>query len=131
MKRFVISGAIALLGGCCLWAQTQQGELPKAKTTTWRGILVDSGCPSSRSERPKVTSNSNSYPAVTSRDSFGLITADGKCIPFDVDSNEKVSGILKVRTNWSENVVRIKPTQVDVVGAEHGGAISVDEIQIR
>jgi hypothetical protein len=46
-----------------------------------------------------------------------------------VGSNEKVSGVLKVRKDWSENTVKIKPTQVEVVGTEHGGKISVDEIQ--
>ena len=62
--------------------------------------------------------------------SYGLITADGKCIPFDVASNEKVSGMLKVRKNWSENTVKIEPTKVEVIGTKHGGEISVDEIQI-
>jgi hypothetical protein len=46
-----------------------------------------------------------------------------------VDSNEKVSGLLKVRKDWRENTVKIKPTKVEVVGTEHGGEISVDEIQ--
>lgn len=128
MNKFVMSAVIALVGGY-LWAQTQVGYLPKTTTTTWKG-LVDSGCRSPYSERHKTSSDSNSYPAA-SRTSFALITADGKCIPFDLDSNEKVSGMLKVRTNWSENTVKIKPTKVEVVGAEHGGAISVDEIQIR
>lgn len=130
MNKFVMSAVISLLGGY-LWAQTQAGELQKPTTTTWKGTLVDSGCGSPYSERHKTTSDSSSYPAVTSKTSFALITADGKCLPFDLDSNEKVSGLLKIRTNWSENTVKIKPTKVDVVGAEHGGEISVDEIQIR
>jgi len=130
MNKFVMSAVIALVGGN-LWAQTQQGELPKTKTTTWKGTLVDSGCRSPHSQRHKTTSDSNSYPAGPARTSYGLITADGKCIPFDVGSNEKVSGMLKVRKNWSENIVKIKPTKVEVVGTEYGGEISVDEIQIR
>ena len=130
MNKFVMSAVIALVGGN-LWAQTQQGELPKTKTTTWKGTLVDSGCRSPHSTRPKTTTDSNSYRAVTPKISYGLITADGKCIPFDVASNEKVSGMLKVRKDWSENTVKIEPRKVEVVGTKHGGEISVDEIQIR
>jgi len=121
MNQFVTSAAIAFLCGH-LWAQ---GVIPKTKTTTWKGTLVDSGCPSAQ----KSASDSNPYPAGPARTSYGLITADGKCVPFDVGSNQKVSGILKVRKNWSENTVKINPTKVEVVGTEHGGQISVDEIQ--
>ena len=123
MNRLVRS-VIALVGGC-LWAQTQQGLIPKTKTTTWKGTLVDSGC---RSQQ-KNTSDSNSYPAGPARTSYGLIIADGKCVPFDVGSNEKVMGMLKIRKDWSENTVKIKPRKVEVVGTENGGEISVDEIQ--
>ena len=129
MNKFMMSAIIALLGGH-LWAQTQEGGLPKTKTTTWKGTLVDSGCRSPHSTRPKTTTDSNSYRAVTPKISYGLITADGKCIPFDLASNEKISGMLKVRQNWSENTVKIDPTKVEVVGTTHGGEISVDEIQI-
>ena len=121
MKKFVMSAVIALVGGC-LWAQ---GVIPKTKATTWKGTLVDSGCRSAQ----KTASDSNPYPAGPPRTSYGLITADGKCVPFDVGSNEKVSGVLKVRKNWSENTVKMKPTKVEVVGTEHGGQISVDEIR--
>jgi len=129
MNKFMMSAIIALLGGH-LWAQTQEGGLPKTKTTTWKGTLVDSGCRSPHSTRPKTTTDSNSYRAVTPKISYGLITADGKCLPFDLASNEKISGMLKVRQNWSENTVKIDPTKVEVVGTTHGGEISVDEIQI-
>jgi hypothetical protein len=129
MNKFVTAALIALVGGY-LGAQTKEGELWKPKTTTWKGTLVDSGCRSPHSEHHKTTSDSSSYPVVTSTISYGLITADGKCMPFDVDSNEKVSGLLKMRKQWSENIVKIKPTKVEVVGTEHGGEISVDEIQI-
>ena len=121
MKKFVMSAVIALVGGC-LWAQ---GVIPKTTATTQKGTLVDYGCRSAQ----KTTSDSNMYPAGPPRTSYGLITTDGKCVPFDVGSNERVSGMLKVRKNWSENIVKIKPTKVEVVGTEHGGEISVDEIQ--
>ncbi len=62
---------------------------------------------------------------------FGLITADGKCIPFDVDRNEKIAGRLKMKTDWGEDTVRTNPARVEVVGSEQGGKISVDEIQIK
>ena len=122
MNKFVTSALIALVGGY-LWAQ---GGIPKTKTTTWKGTLVDSGCRSPQ----KTTSDSNPYPAGPSRTSYGLITTDGRCVPFDVGSNEKVSGMLKMKKDWSENIVKIKPTKVDVVGTEHDGEISVEEIQI-
>ena len=129
MNKFLMAAVIALVGGY-LGAQTHEGELRKPKTTTWKGTLVDSGCRSPHSERHKTTSDSSSFPVVTSTTSYGLITADGKCIPFDVASNEKVSGLLKMKKDWSENVVKIKPTKVNVVGTEHDGEISVEEIQI-
>jgi hypothetical protein len=121
MNKFVMSAVIALVGAC-LWAQ---GVMPKTKITTWKGTLVDSGCRSPQ----RTTSDSNSYPAGPVRTFYGLITTDGKCVPFDVSSNEKVSGMLKIGKDWSENTVKIKPTKVEVVGTEHGGEISVDEIQ--
>jgi len=34
--------------------------------------------------------------------------------------------MLKVRKNWSENIVKIKPTKVEVVGTEYGGEIEVN-----
>jgi hypothetical protein len=68
------------------------------------------------------------YPAGPVRTSFGLILRDGRCIPLDVDSNQKVEGMLKVKTNWTKNVVKIKPTKVQIVGTESDGTISVDEI---
>jgi hypothetical protein len=37
--------------------------------------------------------------------------------------------MLKIRKDWSENTLKIKPTKVEVVGTEHGGEISVDEMQ--
>jgi hypothetical protein len=130
MNKFVTAAVIALAGGY-LCAQAPQGELRKPKAATWRGTLVDSGCRSPQSEHRKETSNSSSYPAGPSTPSYGLITADGKCMPFDVGSNEKVSGMLKMKTDWSENIVRIKPTKVEVLGTEHDGKISVDEIQVK
>src|SRR6476619_2199622 len=90
MNRFVTSAVIALVGGC-LWAQTPS-VTPK-KTTTWKGTLVDSGCRSAQ----KNTSDSDMYPAGPPRTSYGLITTEGKCVPFDVGSNERVSGVLKTR----------------------------------
>ena len=129
MNKFVMSAVIALVGGH-LWAQSQEGGLPKTKATTWNGTLVDTGCRSPHSTRSKTTIDSNSYRAAPPKTSYGLITADGKCIPFDLASNEKISGMLKVRQNWSENTVKIDPTKVEVVGTTHGGEISVDEIQI-
>ena len=123
MNSLATAGIIVLVGGC-LYAQTQRGVNPKA-TTTWKGTLVDSRCRSPK----ETTSDSNLYPVGPPRTSFGLMTADGKCVPFDVGSSERVMGMLKVRKDWSENTVKIKPTKVEVVGTESGGEISVEEIQ--
>lgn len=114
MSKFVAAAAIALLAGC-LWAQSQQTKAPKPQTTSWKGMLIE------------TIENSTSYPAV----SFVLITEDGRRIPFDEDSNEKISGLLKVKTNWSENVVKIKPTRVTLIGTEKGGVMSVEDIDLK
>jgi hypothetical protein len=84
MNTFVMSTVIALVGGC-LWTQAQQGVIQKTKTTTWKGTLVDSGC---RSQQ-KTTRDSNQYPAGPSRTSYGLITADGKCVPLRCGQQRK------------------------------------------
>ena len=130
MNKFLTTGAIAVVGGC-LWAQTQQGEPRTLNARTWKGTLVESGCRSSESERNKTGGDSSPYPASTRTTSFGLMTADGKCILFDVSSNEKVAGMFKINDDWDENTVNIKATKVEVVGTEQGGKISIDEIEIR
>ena len=112
MCKFVAAAAIPLLAGC-LWAQSQQTKAPKPQTTSWKGMLI------------QTIGNSTSYPVTVS---FVLLTEDGKRIPFDEDSNEKISGLLKVKTNWSVNVVKIKPTRVTLIGTEKGGIISVEDI---
>jgi hypothetical protein len=123
MKKFVAAAVVALVSGY-LGAQTR----PKA--TTWKGMLVDTGCRSSQSEHQK-TGDLSSYPNAYAKTAFGLITADGKCIPLDLSSNEKVAGMLKVKTDWSENTAKLKPTKVEVTGRVTGGKISVDDIQIK
>ena len=115
MRKFLAAAAIPLLAGC-LWAQSQQTKAPKPQTTGWEGTLIE------------TIGNSTSYPVTVS---FVLVTEDGRRIPFDEDSNEKISGLLKVKTNWSENVVTIKPTRVTLIGTEKGGIISVEDIDFK
>lgn len=115
MNKFVSAAAIPLLAGC-LWAQSQQTKAPKPQTTIWTGMLVE------------TVGNSTSYPVTVS---FVLKTDDGKRIPFDKDSNAKIEGALKVKTNWSQNVVKIKPTRVSVMGTEKGGVISIQSIEFK
>jgi hypothetical protein len=49
----------------------------------------------------------------------------------DLGSTEKVSGLMKIREDWSENRVKIMPTRVEVVGTEHDNTIAVEEIRIN
>jgi hypothetical protein len=150
MKTFTATAVISLFAGY-LWAQVQQTDQLhiKTKTTTWKGTLVDSGCRSSDSNSQKSSRNTNpdanttktlknqfasnsiSYPGTTSNALYGLITEDGKCIPFDLGSSEKVSGLLKIKTDWSQNTVKIQGIRVEVVGTEHDNAIAVEEINIK
>jgi len=37
--------------------------------------------------------------------------------------------MLKMRKDWRENTVKMRPRRVEVVGTENGGKIAVDEIQ--
>ena len=150
MKNFKVTAVISLLAGY-LWAQAQQTDQfnIKTNTTTWKGTLVDSACRSSHTDPQKSSrntnrdtnttknlekqfaSNSTSYPVTTSTALYGLITEDGKCIPFDLGSSEKVSGLMKINKDWSQNTVKIKPTKVEVVGTEKDNTIAVDEIEIK
>jgi hypothetical protein len=124
MNRYAVAVMVTLVSGC-LCAQT------RPKDTTWKGTLVDTGCRSSQSERQKTASDLSSYRNSYSKTVYGLMTADGTCIPLDVNSNEKVLGVLKVNRDWSANTVKIKPTKVEVTGIEVNGMISVDDIQIK
>ena len=151
MKKFKVTAVISLFAGH-LWAQAQQTDQfnMKTNTTTWKGTLVDSACRSSHIDPQKsrrntnretntttknlkkqVASNFTSHPGTTSTALYGLITEDGKCIPFDQGSSEKVSGMMKIKKDWSQNTVKIKPTKVEVVGTEHDNTIAVDEIEIK
>jgi thiamine biosynthesis lipoprotein ApbE len=150
MKTVKVAAVISLFAGY-LCAQAQQTDQFNIKTneTTWKGTLVDSACRSSHNDSQKSSrntnrytnttknlknqfaSNSTSYPGTTSTASYALITEDGKCIPFDLDSSEKVSGLLKIKKDWSENTVKINPTKVEVVGTENDNTIAVDEIRIK
>lgn len=150
MKTFQVTAVISLFTGY-LWAQAQQTDQFNIKTneTTWKGTLVDS-CRSSYNDSQKssrntnrdtsttknlknqFTSNATSYPGTTPTVlMYGLITEDGKCIPFDQDSSEKISGLMKMKKDWSENTVKINPTKVEVVGTENDNTIAVDEIKIK
>lgn len=115
MSKFLAAAAITLLAGC-LWAQSQQTTAPKPQTTSWNGMLME------------TIGNSTSYPVTVS---FVLITEDGRRIPFDEDSNEKISALLKVKTNWSKNIETIKPTRVTLIGTEKGGIMSVEDIDFK
>lgn len=115
MSKFVVAAAIPLLAGC-LWAQSQQTTAPTTQTTSWKGMLIE------------TIGDSTSYPVTVS---FVLITEDGRRIPFDEDSNEKISALLKVKTNWSKNIEKIMPTRVTLIGTEKGGIISVEDIDFK
>lgn len=123
--------AVIALAGGCLWAQTQLGDRRTLKNRSWEGTLVASGCRSSQAEGNKTISDSSPSPVYPAATSYALITADGKCMPFDLGSSEKISGMLKMKTDWSANTVNLKPTKVEVIGTDQGGKISVDDIQIR
>jgi hypothetical protein len=150
MRKLQVAAVVSLFAGY-FWAQAQQTDQfnIKTNTTTWKGTLVDS-CRSSYTDSQKSSrntnrdtnttknlkkqfaSNSTSHPGTTSTALYGLITEDGKCIPFDLGSSDKVSGLMKIKTDWSENTVNLKPTKVEVVGTVNkDNTIAVDEIKIK
>ena len=128
MKKVAFAAIISLFAGYHS-AQSQQMKAgnPVAQATIWKGTLVEFGCGSAQSEGHR-TRNPTSYSAVTS---FALVTGDGKCLPFDENSNQKISGLLKIEKDWSENIVKMKPTKVEVMGTQKGGTLSVEEIEIK
>lgn len=142
MKKLTMTVVISLFAGhlCVQAQQAQQLDQihSKPKTTIWKGTLVDSGCPSQTERRNSSSTNrdnttdssasqSGSDSATTT--SYALVTEDGKCMPFDLDSNEKVSGLVKIGENWSENTGKNRPTKVEVIGTKtRAGTISVDDI---
>lgn len=144
MKTFRAAAFIFILSGY-LSAQAQKTNPSSINTISWKGTLVDSGCAASHTNGQKgnwgtnrnanatksLENSSSSHPGTPSIPRYELITEDGKCIPFDLNSSEKVSGLIKIKSDWSENAGKIGPIKVEVVGTINDGTIAVDEIEIK
>jgi hypothetical protein len=61
--------------------------------------------------------------------SFGIMTADGKYIPFDQASNTKVIEVMKSNKDWSKNAESKQPVKVTVVGNQRGDVIVLESIK--
>jgi hypothetical protein len=145
--------AIAPLFAGFLFAQAEQSAQRESKTetttteTTWNGTLVDAGCRTTHtahresSETSKVDENTTrttkttsdssrtECPATVTSTSFGIMTADGKYIPFDQTSNTKVIEVMKSNRDWRGNAESKKPVSVTVVGNQRGDAIVIHSIK--
>jgi len=145
--------AIAPLFAGFLFAQAEQSAQRESKTetttttNTWNGTLVDASCRTTHSahresnetskvdenttKETKTTSDSSSVecPVTTTTSAFGIMTSDGKYIPFDDPSNTKVVQVMKSNKNWSKNLEDRKPVSVRVVGNQKGDVIVVESIK--
>jgi hypothetical protein len=151
MKKLTAIAAVPLCAGF-LFAQSQSAQREtKTETTTttstWSGTLVDASCRTTQtahresSETAKVDENTTKTtkttstesktecPVTTTTTSFGLMTADGKYIPFDQTSNTRVIEVMKSNKDWSKNAESKKPVSVTVVGNQRGDTIVVESIK--
>lgn len=155
MKKLTAIAALPLCAGL-MFAQSQsqsaQRETKTETTTTtqsstWNGTLVDASCRMTHSahrestETSKVdenttkttkttsTENRMECPITASTATFGLMTADGKYIPFDETSNAKVSAAMRSNDQWSKSIQDKKPVSVTVVGNNKGDTIVIESIK--
>jgi hypothetical protein len=151
MKKLTAIAAVPLCAGF-LFAQSQSAQREtKTETTTttstWNGTLVDASCRTTQtahresSETSKVDENTTKTtkttssesktecPVTTTTTSFGLMTSDGKYIPFDQTSNTRVIEVMKSNKDWGKNVESRKPVSVTVVGNQRGDTIVVESIK--
>ena len=153
MKKLIAISAIPLFAGL-MWAQTEQQaqretktETTTTRTSTWNGALVDASCRTTHSahrestETAKVDENTTKTtktttesskvecPVTTTTTSFGIMTADGKYIPFDQASNTKVIEVMKSNKDWSRNAESRQPVKVTVVGTQRGDVIVIESIK--
>jgi hypothetical protein len=116
--------------------------------TTWNGTLVDAECQkthteyreSSRQSNPdlSVTTRSETThretvdcPATAATSTFGLLTSDGRLIPFDDTSNARVIGFLQSNGTLNRSLTQRAPMRVSVVGTANGGVAVVDTLDLH
>ena len=153
MKKLTAVAALPLFAGL-MWAQSEQSaqrevktETTTTRTSTWNGTLVDAGCRTTQTahrestETAKVDENTTrttktttetsktECPVTTTTTSFGIMTADGKYIPFDQGSNTKVIEVMKANKDWSKNVESRQPVKIMVVGNQRGDVIVLESIK--
>ena len=153
MKKLTAVAALPLFAGL-MWAQSEQSaqretktETTTTRTSTWNGTLVDAGCRTTQTahrestETAKVDENTTKTtktttetsktecPVTTTTTSFGIMTADGKYIPFDQTSNTKVIEVMKATKDWGKNAESRPPVKVTVIGPQKGDVIVLESIK--
>jgi len=152
MKKLTAIAVAPLFVGF-LFAQSEQSAQRETKTetttttSTWNGTLVDAGCRTTHTahrestESSKVDENTTKTtktttdssrtecPVTTTTTTFGIMTSDGKYIPFDDTSSVKVVQALKSNRDWSRSMESQKPVSVRVIGNQKGDVIVVESIK--
>lgn len=107
----LILGLVAPFGGA---AFGQSADPPAGQPESWTGTLADAAC--------KATTPEAACSVSSSTRSYGITASDGKFVPFDETSNQKVSTQLK---NASGN------PSVSVSGKMQGNKIKVSKIDLK
>ena len=150
MKKLTAIAVAPLFVGF-LFAQSEQSAQRETRTetttTTWNGTLVDAGCRTTHTahrestesskvdenttKTTKTTSDSSrtECPVTTTTTTFGIMTSDGKYIPFDDTSSVKVVQALKGNKDWTKNIESRQPVSVRVIGNQKGDVIVVESIK--
>ena len=116
-----------------------QTETRTTTTTTYNGTLLDAGCVATHTVTKETTANDRSTttttttknvecPATTETTVFELMTAEGKHIRFDPDSNTKIVSVVKGNHEWTKTIQERRPLQVRVVGTPKGDVVVLESI---
>lgn len=106
----LILGLVVSFGGT---AFGQRADPPAGQPQSWTGTLADAACKAATPEAACAVSSSTR--------SYGITASDGKFVPFDETSNQKVSAQLKNATG---------NPGVSVSGKMQGNKIKVSKIDL-
>lgn len=91
----------------------QQPDPAGAQPDSWTGTLADAACKAATPEAACSVSSSTQ--------SYGIVSGDGKFMPFDASSNQKVNAELKDATG---------NPGIEVKGEMQGNELKVTEIRL-
>lgn len=110
-RKLVLAAALAML----FTLATPAAEL--------QGYLMDKMCAQKSSTPEAAAKHDRNCLIGCARNGYGVLTSDGKFIPFDKEGNRKAAELLK-GSDKKDNF------KVDVTGEEQGGVLKVKTLKL-